>query len=397
MQKSISKAAIIWRLILSGFIVTSLISCEDTNTVGGGVVEPAEILVDTLYPAVFEQQELDIFSGNLTNLPIGTYDDPLFGNIDISGFVRPVLLPVESKAINDSTQLKLLLKTNLENFYGDTTSSINFSLFKVTELWRGSSILSTDQVAYDDSQPIGSFTYQGQDSIIVDLSESYLLEYANYVNYDGSDRDSLYNFEFFGLAIIPEATSSQILFPNIVSSTFLKIKETDTLSVAIRDRGFTVERTNKPSFIDKIYLNGYLESFYSINFEELLNGVEAQNILKAELYLYEDTAQLLSSLPINNVRPTAEFLELRFNDAQEVRYDLQFIQPDFIGVRDTAASFFKFDITKHINNYVFGDPAEKELNLSLGVNSGILNSSLFYDSSASAELKPKLILTIAAE
>ena len=397
MQKSISKAAITWRLILSGFIVISLISCEDTNTVGGGVVEPVDIIIDTLYVNDFEQQQLDIFSGGLSNLPMGKYTDPLFGDFEITGYIKPVLLSTPTDSLDESTDLKLLLTTNLDRAYGDTTEAINFSIYKVTQRWRENEVLATDNIAYDNGDLLGSFTYLDQDSVIIDISESYLLEYADYVNNEDDDRDSLYNFEFFGLAIVPDAPSSQILFPSITDSKFLTIKEEDTVSVAFRDHAFTVSRANEPVFNDRIYLNNFLESFYRISFDEQASGIDPQNILKADLYLYEDRSQRENSLPDNQTRPEVEYLDLRYANSQNLRYDLQLVQPDFIAFRDTLDNSFKFDITQHINSYLFGDPSEKEFYLTLGVNGGILNASTFYDSSATTELRPKIILTIASE
>lgn len=397
MQKSISKAAITWRLILSGFIVISLISCEDTNTVGGGVVEPVDIIVDTLYVNDFEQQQLDIFSGGLTNLPMGKYTDPLFGDFEITGYIKPALLPNPTDSLDDSTELKLLLTTNLNRAYGDTTEAINFSIYKVTQRWRENEALATDNIAYDNGNLLGSFTYLDQDSIIIDISESYLLEYAEYVNNEDDDRDSLYNFEFFGLAIVPDAPSSQILFPSVADSKFLTIKETDTVSVPFRDHAFTVDRANEPVFNDKLYLNNFLESFYRISFDEQASGIDPKNILKADLYLYEDSSQMENSLPANHTRPAVEILDLRYANSQDLRYDLQLVQPDFVAFRDTLDNSFKFDITQHINSYLFGEPSEKEFYLTLGVNGGILNASTFYDSSATISLRPKIILTIASE
>lgn len=397
MQKSISKAAITWRLILSGFIVISLISCENTNTVGGGVVEPVDVVVDTLYVNDFQQQQLDIFSGGLSNFPIGKYDDPLFGGFEITGYLKPVLLSSPTDSLDNSSKLKLLLTTNLDRAYGDTTETANFSIYKVTERWRENEVMSSEDITYDSGNLLGSFSYLDQDSIIIDISDSFLSEYAEYVNNEDDDRDSLYNYEFFGLAIVPDGASSQIVFPSISDSKFLTIKDTDTVSVALRDKVFTVDRTNEPTFNDRIYLNSFLESFYRISFENQAGNIDPQNILNAELYLYEDRTQVSGSLPINEIRPVIEFLDLRYANSQDLRYDLQLVPPDFVAFRDTLDNSFKFNITQHINSYLFGEPSEKEFYLTLGVNGGILNASIFHDSTATAQLRPKIILTIATE
>ncbi|MEP0006020.1 MAG: DUF4270 family protein [Balneola sp.] len=393
MQKSISKVARGWRLILSVLIVGSLISCEDSNSVGGGVIEPAEIVVDTLLLEDYQQDELDIFSGDLSNMPLGKYNDPLFGDFEFTGLMKPILLGVPDDSLNDSTSFKLLLKFDDRDSYGDTTQSINFNIYKVTERWRSSTILSSDDVLFDESTSIGSFSYTDEDSVIVDLAESYFLEYADYVNNEDTNRDSLYNFEFFGLAIVPEDVSSKIVFPNMNESNFLTIKEEDSVSVGVFGHGFNLERENKPVFADRIYLNNYLESFYSLSFEDLAETVDNRNILKAEFYLYEDSIQTKNSLPTDHIRPDINFMYLRFQDTQQLRYSLQFTTPRFTSIRDNTDKSYKFDITDHINEFVFSDPDQREFFLNLSIDGGALNSTIFFDTTANASLRPKIILT----
>ena len=363
---------------------------------GSGVVDSTKLRVDTLFVNDFERVSKDIFSGNLLNLPIGKYDDPLFGTFELVGYLKPNLIPVQDDSVTNSTSLKLFLKTTPKRVYGDTTLSTRYSLYKVTERWRGKSILASDQIGFDETEEVGTFLYSDQDSLVVDLSESFLLDYASYVNNEDEDRDSLYNFEFFGLAIVAENNASQILYPNISESSFLTVdSEDDTLAVSFRDRGFTLERTNQPTFNDRILLNSDLETYYKLNFEQLLGDMAEENILKAELYLYEDTLQLKNSLPANHVRPEITFLGLRFIDNLQPVYDILFTAPDFDGFRDSLKNRYRVDITNHVNEYLFGDPNQKDLVLNLSFNGGIIYSTLLYDSSSSAALKPKIILTVA--
>lgn len=396
MQKSISRAAVTWRLILSVVVVSSFISCEDSNTVGSGVVDSTKLRVDTLFVNDFEKVSKDIFSGNLINLPIGKYEDPLFGTFESIGYFKPNLIPVQDDSLTTSTSLKLFLKTTPKRVYGDTTSSVRYSLYRVTQRWRGKSILASDQISFDETDQVGSFLYSDQDSLVVNLSDSFLLDYASYVNNEDENRDSLYNFEFYGLAIVAENNTSQILYPNISESSFLTVdSEDDTLAVSFRDRGFTLERTNQPTFNERLLLNSDLDTYYKLNFEQLLADLGQENILKAELYLYEDTVQIKNSLPANHVRPDITFLGLRFVDNLQPVYDILFTTPDFEGFRDSLQNRFRIDITNHVNEYLFGSPGQKDLVLNLNFNGGIIYSTLLYDSSSTAALKPKIILTVA--
>jgi len=397
MQKSISKAAITWRLILSVLIVGSVISCEDTNTVGGGVVEPSDVRIDTIEVTNFEEISGIIYSGDVQSISAGYYDDPLFGNHETIAYIKPTLMAAPDTPLNDSTTMALSLTFNKANAYGDTSSTANFSLYRVTELWRARSALSSDQIAFDESQLVGSFSYSGEDSLNVDISEAFFLDYASYVNNDSTNRDSLYNFEFFGLSIVPDQVSAQIIYPNVAQSNFIlsKIEEEDSTEVALNEFAFTLSRNNPPVFNNRFLLNNYLGNFYRINFENEVADLNNVNILSAELYLYEDSLQLKSSLPANHIRSNPNSLELRFEENQELLFDLQFFQPEFRATKDSSSKVFKFNITNFINEYVFGDPDNDDLILNINPSGGIIRSTILFDTTSTAALKPKIVLKIA--
>ena len=399
MQKSISKAAVTWRLILSVLIVGSFISCEDTNTVGGGVVEPSAIRVDTIFISDFNQRSSDMYSGQLSNMPIGYYNDQLFGTFNATGYIRPNLLSSSLSPVSDTTKLKLLLENKTFLSLGDTTSSVNYSIYKVTERWRGRTLLSSDNINYDELELAGSFTYQNEESITVNLSDSISAEYIRFVNNENDNRDSLYNAEFFGLAVVPDQNSSQIMFPDISSSRFFFVdgSSNDTTRLTVADYGFTLERQNEPSFADRYYLNSNLESYYSLNFSEIANTIGSKNILNAEVYLYEDTTQVNNSLPVNHVRPALNLIDMKSIDDPEFKYELQFSGTDYFGFRDSTDNAFVLNITTHINEYLFGELESEDLYLIINPNGGLLKSSIFYDTNSSDALKPKLILTIAEQ
>ncbi|MEO9886878.1 MAG: hypothetical protein ABJR05_09540 [Balneola sp.] len=396
MQKSISKVAFTWRLILSVLVVSSLISCENSNTVGGGVVDSAGIRIDTVSIPDFQQNGSDIFSGKLQSLPIGEYNDPLYGSSRSIAYFKPSLGPARDASLSLLSDFILKLQINNNLHYGDTSQVANYSVYKVTERWRGNTISSTDNISFDTSELLGSFSYQNEDSVSITLSQSLLEEYAEYVNNDSSNVDSLYNFEFFGIAIVPDNVSAQIIYPNIIGSEFLTIRRStqDSVSINLQDYAFTLDRQNTPMFPNRLYLNNYLESFYSINFETVANNLSNENILRAELVLYEDADQISTSLPQNHIRPETRFLDLKFASESELRYDLQFTTTDFVGVLDTTDNTFRFNVTNHINNYIFGSPDERELYLNINPNGGIFNSTILFDNTSTAAMRPKLILTI---
>jgi hypothetical protein len=269
----------------------------------------------------------------------------------------------------------------------------------VSERWRGRTLFSSDVIDYDQMELAGSFTYQNEESITINLSDSISAEYVRFVNNEDDDRDSLYNTEFFGLAIVPDENSSQIMFPDISNSRFFYVDgaDNDTTLLTVADYGFTLERQNEPNFADRFYLNSNLESYYALNFKDIASTIGSKNILNAEVYLYEDTTQVNNSLPDNHVRPGLNLIDMKSIDDPEFKYELQFSGTDYFGFRDSTDNAFVLNITTHLNEYIFGGLESEDLYLLINPNGGLLKSSIFYDTNSSDALKPKLILTIAEQ
>ena len=397
MQKSISKAAITWRLILSGFLVISLISCEEPNSVGGQFIEGSKLRLDTLFVEDFTPLSESIFSGNLQYLPIGKYNDPLFGNTKATAFLKPQISTLTFEDDVDANfKLKLELRINTDITIGNTIKPVNFDIFPVSEFWRGNEVLSNDAIGIDSSRSYGTFSQFGEDSIIVDLSDELLLDLATYINNDSTNADSLYNYDFNGLAIVPRDSDSKIIFPNIFESRFFIITpDEDTTRFVSKSNAFNLERSNANTYPNRLYINSFFENFYSVSFEDYLSDYEYDNLLKAEFLVYEDVAQLQNFLPNLHTRPDVSFLELKFANPSDLRYELQFTGSDFFGERDTLNNGFKFNMTDHINQYLFTEPNDKTLYFNINPSGGIMRSTLLYDHTSNDSLKPKLILTFS--
>lgn len=397
MQKSISKAAITWRLILSGFLVISLISCEEPSSVGGQFIGGSNLRFDTLFVEDFTPQNELIFSGNLQYTPVGKYNDPLFGETKSIAFLKPQINTLTFEDDVDANfQLKLELRINSDITSGNTIRPVNFDIFPVSEFWRGNEVVSNDAIGIDSSRSFGSFSQFGEDSLVVDLSEDLLLELATYINNDSTNADSLYNYDFNGLAIVPRDGDSRVIFPDMFDSRFFIISpDDDTTRFVSKSHAFNLERSNANTYPNRLYINSFFENFYSFNFEDVLPEYEQINLLKAEFVVYEDMNQLQSSLPNFHTRPEVGFLELKFANDSDLRYELQFTGSDFFGARDTLNNGFRFDVTGHINQYFFTEPDDKTLYFNINPTGGIMRSTLLYDQTSNDSLKPKLILTFS--
>lgn len=397
MQKSISRTVTAWRYILAGFLIVSLISCEEENSVGGEFIGGSKLKFDTLFVDNFTPQNDEIFSGNLQFTPVGIYNDPLFGNTKSNAFIKPQISALNFEdEVDDSYQLKLELITNSGATSGNTMSSVNFDIFPVTEFWRGNEVVSNDAISIDSTKSFGSFTHFSQDTLIIDLSNDLLLELATYINNDSSIVDSLYDFDFDGMAIVPRSGSSKIIFPDMFESRFVIISpEEDTTRFVTKSHAFNIERSNANNYQNRLYINSYFENFYSLSFESALPNYDQINLLKAEFIVYEDVDQLNNSLPNSHSRTDVSSLELKSADAANLRYDLQFTGTEFFGAADSLNDSFRFDLTEHINQFLFTEPDEKTLYFNLNPSGGIMRSTLLYDQTSVDSLRPKLILTFS--
>jgi hypothetical protein len=397
MQKSISKAAITWRLILSGFIITSLISCEESNSVGGQFIEESTLRFDTLYVENFTPLNEDVYSGNLRFVSIGVHNDPLFGTTKSTAFVKPRISSIDlSDSVNENYELKMKLIMNPSLTVGDTISQVNYDIYPVSDFWRGNDMRSNDNIGIDSSISYGSFTHLDQDSITIDLSEELLLELAGYINNESDSADSLYNYNFDGFAIVPRSGASKMLLPDMSLSRFFLISAGgDTTEFSSKTHGFIQDRTNGNVYNDRLYIESFFESFYKLNFNDELPQDKKGNLLKAEFIVYEDVTQLENSIPNFNSRLSVNFLELKFNDNSDLAYDLQFTPNDFAASRDSSINGFRFNITDHISQYYFTELSDTEILLYMNPSGGTRRSTLLFDQTSENSLKPKLILTFS--
>lgn len=397
MQKSISQAAITWRLILSGFIIISLISCEEPNSVGGQFVGGSNLRFDTLLVSDFTQLNESVYSGNLRYAPIGKFNDPLFGETKSISFIKPQISTLNFQdSVDENYQLRLELRINTNLSTGNINNQVNFDIFPVSEFWRGNSVFSDSEIAIDSSRSYGSFSQFDEDSIVVDLSEELLLELATYINNESDNADSLYSYDFNGFAIVPRDGDARIIFPDMFESSFFIVSpDEDTTSFSAKSHAFTSERTNPNTYPNRLYLNGFYENFYRMSFEDALPEYDQLNLLKAEFLVYEDITQVQALSPNFRTRTEVNFLELKSATDTDFIYELQFTPVEFFGSRDTLNNGFRFNMTEHINQYFFTEPSEKSLYFTINPGGGIMRSTLLYDHTSNDSLKPKLILTFS--
>ena len=118
-----------------------------------------------------------------------------------------------------------------------------------------------------------------------------------------------------------------------------------------------------------------------------------KNIIRADLVFYEAEDILDDALPANHQRLGVKSLNLDLVEDIEPVYEYQFGRVDFNGGINSEEPVFKINVTRYVNNVIFGQEGRKELILGIGSNSGALRSTLLYDFTAPEDVRPKLIIT----
>ncbi|WP_026167243.1 DUF4270 family protein [Balneola vulgaris] len=402
MKERISRAALTGRLILSVMVLAGIIACENPSSVGSTIVPGTDIRFDTLLVNSITPQTSEIYSGQLASIQMGYFEDPVYGNFESTFYVRPSLINLsddDSLDVNSRVQLQITFDST--DVYGDPESQTNFTIYEVTESWRSSSLKATDVIAYDSATPLTTFSVTSEDSVIVELPSSWVQAYAAYANSDDENIDSVYVREFHGLAIVPEQVSSKIIhaIPSGSFFTHIDTVASDTSNFTYRDVGFTLDTSNAAATPNRIKFTSFLDNYASVDLNGLVDGYSNENVIKAELVVYEDNEFLE-----NNGTPGAERINpVSMNLSGELNidlvYGLQFggstsgVIRDF-SVQDTLSDAQRFNVSRFINELIYGDKDvnTKYIYLTPG---GVLSTKLIHDHTSSADKRPKLILTIA--
>lgn len=371
--------------------------CEDPGNVGSGFVNEPTIKIDTLYLDDITAESFEAFSGNISVFNIGLYSDQVFGDVKATGLVKPNLYTNASNIDGNNFTLNLEVQLDSSIVYGDTTSQASFTLYEINSLWRGNSQFVNSPVSYDESQSIGSFVVGDEKRFSVELSDYWRDKYASYINNENDNVDSLYRYEFFGLAIVPDNSANKISAVDVVNSNFTLVDaEDDTVNLGMSSQGYFLERTNSnigdPS-ITPVYST--LEQMMRINLpmQELEQDYKGANLLSVDLVVYEADQELSNSLPANHVRPSVNELTVNLRAESDEVYDYQITGPDFFAPKNSDSPYFEANITPYINNLFFGGESTTEILVGLRSGSGVLRSTLLHNQSASQELRPKLIIT----
>ncbi len=375
-------------------------SCEDPGSVGSDYVERPELTFDTLSISSPNALAFNGYSGRLGFIPIGQYSDPVFGDMDAQGLFKPQVNPFVPDTVSLSEHFRLKLKLRLDSLetYGDTLSQSGFSVYQVTSDWRGNALRIDDQI--QTSNLVGSFTISNKKEVIVDLDHQWVSHYKTFFDNSDANADSLYQADFKGLAVISNSNNQRVSFARSDSSGFLIVdgttpSTTDTVFVPLSDWGYTLKRTGQTPPANTIPLHTTLEGMlgFTMPFSALKSDDQTKDIIKAELLFYEATDELEANLPANHVRLGVKQLNLDLAETQQPVFEYQFGNVPYVGSKKSDEPFFRINVTRYINNVVFGGEDREDLVLGIGSASGTVRSTLIYGVNAPQAVRPKLIIT----
>ena len=382
-------------------LIIFLSGCEDPGSVGSGFIDEPSIVTDTLTLDNTATENFVGYTGNFGLFSIGKYSDQLFGEVSTVGLLKPirsVQIPDSLDIVGDNFSMKLEIQLDSLNTYGDTLSTSDFSIYEVTETWRGNEIKSNSEVAYNSANPVGSFTIGQEKNITVDLSEAWKDQYYPYFSSTEDDADSTYRYEFHGLAIVPESNTNKISFMSSSASQFLILSpdKSDTVRVGLNNWAYFMDRTGAVQSPETTSLFTTLEEVMRIDLplEMLREEYRSKNILNARLVIQENAEDLNSTLAANHSRPNLNLLNLHLGTDYDEAFEYQLTQPEFTASRDSLSTeTYNSNITLLLNNLFYGGAETDEIYVGIGSLSGVLRSTQIFNGNAQADRRPKLIIS----
>lgn len=384
-------------IICSVLLVVS--GCENPGQVGSGLAGPeAEVVTDTIFIDGLEAIQANSYSGELSFFSAGSYNDPLFGDMEATAFLKPAL-PAEGDSMESDAKMLLRISVDGNQVYGDMAAGQEFSIYEIDEFWRDRALKIDDEVQINTNQEVGKFTVENNDSLDVELSTDWVDEYRQFA--EDSDSDSLYQFNFFGLALVPD-NENKIISLNSSSTRFvIQNPEADTFEVATLEWGYNLSRSGSNA------LSQGSVPFYStyesvINFDEFgVSDLEipASGFSRAELVVYQNESEMEQSMqsePTTAKRPAESTVYLHFADSSEIPGSIDPGAPDRIaGTYSADEGAYRFDVTPVVDRIIqAGLPEEREFFITFP-NDGVIKPALIYTDSEGVpvEKRPKIVIT----
>lgn len=391
-------------MVLTLFFSTT--SCENDGIVGGDLnegndrIETSTVAVDNI-----EVVSDNGFSGFLANSGMGVVNDPVYGTITASSLLKPSITQQQIEEIPQGHTLNLMLQFNPQN-YGVEGSTSQYNIYEIDERWRGREILYNDPVTINESNLIGTFQVTDEDSIKVPVSQQYTDRFRQFFNDTTAQRDSLYRFEFQGIAIVPSDQNSKIDFLRHQPATddtssasitrFLVENEQDSLiaTLPVLDHGSSMTRTNQPDSSEELILHNTMENILKVGFNLSPGQFEGKEIVNAQLIFNVDPEPQLTSPP-GFVRPENTFLRAHSFESEPLSLHSEIFsqQATVASNLDEDNQVYRVTVTQYLIDRIYGESEATPLYFTNQGNNGLYISTKLMGTGAAENQRPRLIIT----
>lgn len=383
--------------------------CESGGSVGGDII-PSDDGIDSRTVGFTEINlyNENTFAGRLTNTSLGYVNDPLYGTIESVALIKPVIIRGDLELILVENKVQLQLEFR-EEIFGDRTTTSEYKIYEVGELWRGNQLRYNQQVKIDRSAVVGEFQMQNELAITVDLSEEWTRKFTDFYNSQTADRDSLYRNNFPGLAIVPSKNNQNLRFlrtgnsldlPDLAVTRFIvnppddeDSEEEDAVTdLGLRDWGSSYLRSDIPEQSSGFTIHN-TETILELIPNLPADQFSSRNISNATLVLTKN--QNIEQFQPNFERLSPDLVQLHVfgEKPRDIMAEIFTKDPDFFRINEEEEDFFLVDITQYVLNQVYGERTDDKLYLTTQLSNGMLYSTQFYDLTAPEELRPRIVIT----
>lgn len=405
--------------VISAFTIFTT-GCEEPGNIGGKFLEDdANLETGTISPDSVEEYTTNTFTGRLRYMAIGRYDDSLFGEFHSTGIIKPAIdtTAIGSSISEDQTfKLRLVFSSTV---YGDTLSTADFNIYRATEIWRGNELRFGETKSYDDSQLVGEFSVSGNETVEVELDQSWVEELNEFLSYDGDDRNNYYRDHFPGLVIVPAESNNKVLFAKFRPASneedddlnFVRFvlendideengdengendDEDSRIFQNVLDWGSLQSRDEPMDQPEGIVVHNTLDRIGVMEPNITADRLGSKNLANVQLVLRQDQSLLEGSLPDGHSRPEISLARIHIIDSGNIG-DMIFSQsPTFISGLDTDDYSYRFDLTSYANTVLFSTPRVGKFYIAVESTNGLIYSALLFNEHAPEELRPKILIT----
>jgi len=389
--------------------LTTLSGCDTSGSVGDDIIDDdggtSTVTVDVDNITLLDTPT---FSGRLPHSSIGFLEDPVYGTLQSSAVIKPVLSRAQIDTITENNSMLLQLIFN-PTVYGNENTVSEFEIFEAEEVWRGTQLRYGDDLAINRQNKIGEFLLTAdEDTVTVELSDEWKESFAEFFNSNSADRDSTYRQNFTGLAIVPSQNNEIIRFLKhsaddeedeitsfLVRSTSVdedgeEVVEDEILDA--RDWASVFSRTNEPSTNNSIIVHN-TNNVLRIKLELPAEELSGRNIVNAQLFLYKNNSPENSTPSITRPPLTQARAHIFDEQPEDVMADIFTTNANFFtNTEDDEDELFDINITQFVLDEVYGSQENRELYITIESVNGILYSTHFFGTSDDT-LNPKIVIT----